>query len=343
MCSSKMFAAVAAVVAGSTMPVLAISSEPTREEFEAYKKKFEKFYSGSEDALRFKVYKDNVATINGANAKDFSYDLGINAFTDMTLDEFAMNNMGMQRGLPSAWGGMKHLGTHKYSGAALPTSVDWRTKGAVNPVKNQAQCGSCWAFSAIGSLEGAWEIATGKLVSLSEQQLVDCAKSFGNNGCGGGLMDNAFKYAEQAGMCTEDSYPYQGKNNICMTNCTVAIASGDVTGFKDVESSSENALMEAVAQQPVSIAIEADKQVFQLYKSGVLNATCGTQLDHGVLVVGYGTEDSQDYWLVRNSWGASWGEDGYIKLLRGKAGVGECGIASQPSYPVVQKKGSIIV
>lgn len=302
-----------------------------------------KFYSGSEDALRFQVYKDNVAVITDSNAKDLSYDLGINAFTDMTLDEFAMNTMGMKQGLPSAWGGLNHLGTHTYSGAALPASVDWRTNGAVNSVKNQAQCGSCWAFSAIGALEGAWEIATGKLVSLSEQQLVDCAKSFGNNGCGGGLMDNAFKYAEQAGMCTEDSYPYQGKNNICMSNCTVGIPSGDVTGFKDVESQSENALMEAVAQQPVSIAIEADKQVFQLYKSGVLNATCGTQLDHGVLLVGYGNEDNQDYWLVRNSWGASWGEDGYIKLLRGKGGVGECGVASQPSYPVVQKKGSIVV
>merc|ERR1712137_494469 len=146
------------------------------------------------------------------------------------------------------------------------------------------------------------------------------------------MGDNAFKYLEQADLCTEDSYPYQGKNSICMKDCTVGVPKGAVTGFKDVESSSENALMEAVAQQPVSIAIEADKQVFQLYKSGVLTATCGTQLDHGVLLVGYGTEDDQDYWLVRNSWGASWGEDGYIKLLRGKGGVGECGIASQPSY-----------
>lgn len=342
MAPSKMFVAALALVAKSTMA----QNEPTREAFDLYKKTYEKFYSGKEDALRFDVYKQNIATINDRNAKGFSYKLGVNAFTDMTVDEFAMNTKGVSPGLPSQWEGVKHLGTHVYSGAALPDSVDWRTKGAVNPVKNQAQCGSCWAFSAIGALEGAWEIATGKLVSLSEQQMVDCATSFGNGGCSGGLMDHAFLYVEQAGLCTEASYPYKAVNSVCAaSNCTLGIANGDVTGFKDVTSSDENALMEAVAQQPVSIAIEADRRVFQLYRSGVLNATCGTRLDHGVLLVGYGkdTESSQDYWLVRNSWGAVWGMDGYIKLLRGKSGVGECGIKSAPSYPVVQKKSVVVV
>jgi KDEL-tailed cysteine endopeptidase len=219
----------------------------------------------------------------------------------------------------------------------LPDSVDWIEKGAVTKVKNQAQCGSCWAFSTTGALEGAWEIATGELVSLSEQQLVDCAKKFQEAGCGGGEMDNAFKYAEQTTMCTETSYPYKAKNGICQaSNCSAGIPQGGVVGFKDVAGDDTEALMDAVAQQPVSVAIEADQMAFQLYRGGVLNGTCGTRLDHGVLVVGYGTENGIDYWKVKNSWGPTWGMDGYLKVLRGKKGPGECGIKMQPSYPVVK-------
>jgi len=167
--------------------------------------------------------------------------------------------------------------------------VDWTTKGAVTPVKNQGQCGSCWSFSTTGALEGAWEIATGKLVSLSEQQFVDCDKV--DQGCSGGLMDNAFQFAEKNAICTEQSYSYQGRQGTCQaSSCTVGIPSGGVTGFKDVAKDDMQALMEAVAQQPVSIAIEADKSAFQLYRSGVLSSTCGTKLDHGVLLVGYGSD-----------------------------------------------------
>jgi C1A family cysteine protease len=159
--------------------------------------------------------------------------------------------------------------------------------------------GSCWAFSTTGALEGAWQIATGKLVSLSEQQLVDCSKAEGNQGCSGGLMDNGFKYEESAAVCTEDSYPYQAQNGICHTSgCTVGIPDHGVTGYKDVTPQDEDALAEAVAQQPVSVAIEADQSIFQLYTGGVLDGACGTQLDHGVLAVGYGVEDGKKYWLV---------------------------------------------
>ena len=202
-------------------------------------------------------------------------------------------------------------------------------------MKNQGQCGSCWAFSTTGSLEGAWFIATGDLSPLSEQQLVDCDTV--DSGCNGGLMDNGFAFAEKNAMCTEDSYSYTARKGTCKaSSCTVGLAQGSVTGYKDVSTDSEQALMSAVAQQPVSIAIEADQSSFQSYSSGVLTASCGTKLDHGVLAVGYGTDVGTDYWKVKNSWGSSWGEQGYVRLQRGKGGAGECGLlAGPPSYPVV--------
>mmetsp|Transcript_47716 Transcript_47716/g.114614 ORF Transcript_47716/g.114614 Transcript_47716/m.114614 type:complete len:468 (+) Transcript_47716:52-1455(+) len=303
-------------------------------QFEKFLTEFGKEYDAMEKELRRDVFKSNARYIEEENAKGHSYVLGITEFADMTADEFAMTHLGLAKSHP--WGGLSHAGTHVTRNATLPASVDWRSKGAVTPVKNQASCGSCWAFSTTGSLEGAWQIATGKLVSLSEQQLVDCSTSFGNEGCNGGLMDNGFKYAEQKNLCTESSYPYLARSSICKaSSCASGIPKGSVTGYKDVKADDTEALMDAVAQQPVSIAIEADKTVFQLYKGGVLSGDCGSQLDHGVLVVGYGTDNGQDYWIVKNSWGASWGMQGYVKLLRGKKGAGECGIKSQASYPVV--------
>ena len=182
--------------------------------------------------------------------------------------------------------------------------LDWRDFGVVSPVKNQGKCGSCWSFSATGALERAWMLHTGSQISLSEQQLIDCSTSFGDNGCNGGMMDDAFGYAIEYGMCTEESDPYEAKEGTC-TKCVVS------THFEtcyDVEPNNEVALLAALHNGPVSVAIEADQAAFQFYKSGIIDTpTCGTALDHGVLLVGFGTDvvagKSKDYWLVKNSWG----------------------------------------
>jgi cathepsin L len=321
-----------------------LSEENHQQAFEKFVQDFEKAYETAEEkATRYGIFKENRVYIKKMNEENTDVTFDVNQFADLTHDEFAEMYIGggVKPELKQVWAGVPYLGRHEYSGAELPESVDWVAKGAVSPVKNQGQCGSCWSFSSTGSLEGAWEIATGKLESLSEQQLVDCSKKEGNQGCNGGLMDNAFTYWKTAGVCTEESYPYTAKGDpTCKaSSCKLAIPEGGVVGFKDVDKDDTKSLMEAVAKGPVSIAIEADKGAFQFYKTGVLSATCGTQLDHGVLLVGYGTENGKDYWKVKNSWGEVWGEKGYILLGRGKSTDKPDGCIAEPECALQSQSG----
>lgn len=310
--------------------ILQLDEEYEWREFTTFLSKFKKSYVNLDETThRFRVFRENLRNIILHNS-DFNqtFTMGVNQFTDLTAAEF--------RDLYIS--GMKLEGTYgckdfSSSAASAPTSIDWRTKGAVTSVKDQGQCGSCWTFSATGSAEGAWAISTGKLVDLSEQQLVDCATgiSYGSHGCNGGQMEGADKYLIQHGQCSLASYPYTAKDGTCQTCSPVA----KFSSCSDVKPYDQISLKGAVAQQPVSVAIEADTRYFQSYKSGILtDASCGTKLDHGVLAVGYGTENGQKYWIVKNSWGTSWGESGYVRIARSEStnDAGICGIAIQPSF-----------
>jgi C1A family cysteine protease len=290
--------------------------------------KFRRSYGTKEEfAHRLGLFEKTYKQIIQHNQSNKDFKLGVNHMSDFSEHEYKQL---------LGWKASGAVRQEKHLTATAAASVDWRTAGAVTPVKNQGQCGSCWSFSTTGSLEGAnFIFGTKTLISLSEQNLVDCSTL--NHGCNGGSMDLAFRYSETNHLETEAAYPYTARDG----TCKYATAKGQVgaKAYTDVPKNSPGQLATAVSRQPVSIAIEADKAAFQSYTSGIItSATCGTALDHGVLIVGYGTEGTQDYWIVKNSWGPTWGEKGYVRIAKDKAtatGAGICGINMQPSYPTI--------
>ena len=303
-------------------------------EFSNFQERFSKRYSDFQELeTRFAIFRKNFIGIISHNA-DISqnFTMGVNQFTDLTPEEFKAQYTGGLKATVGSYG----CKSFSSSASGAPVSIDWRTKGAVTAVKDQGQCGSCWTFSATGAVEGAWAISKGQLIDLSEQELVDCATgfSYGSHGCNGGQMEGALKFVIANGQCSLSSYPYTALDGTCQKCSAVA----RMSSCSDVKPNDQISLTAAVAQQPVAIAIEADTLYFQSYSSGILtSASCGTSLDHGVLIVGYGSENGIDYWLVKNSWGTTWGDNGYIKIARSSStnDAGICGIAMDPSFPSV--------
>uniref|UniRef100_A0A4W3K4G5 Cathepsin L1-like n=1 Tax=Callorhinchus milii TaxID=7868 RepID=A0A4W3K4G5_CALMI len=295
-------------------------------------------YMQKEDSYRRAVWKKNLKTIQlhnlGYSMGKHSFDLAMNQFGDMTTEEFHQLMNGFQQPDTEHLTSTKDVSTRPKS-LKLPGSVDWRDKGYVTPVKNQGACGSCWAFSSTGALEGQTFKKTGKLVSLSEQNLVDCSKAEGNSGCGGGWMENAFKYvSDNNGIDSEDGYPYTATDDPCNYNPNYKAT--NCTNYMFVSEGNETALAMAVATiGPISIAIDATHQSFQFYHHGVYYEPDCTDytMSHAVLIVGYGRKSGKNYWIVKNSYSTSWGDKGYILMSKDK--MNNCGIASHAVYPVI--------
>jgi cathepsin L len=300
-------------------------------EFDLFKLKYNKVYATAEEhSARLKIFSDNFDFVSNWEAAGRGFEVEINKFADLTNKEFV-----------AIYTGLNITKTYKVVEEKAVQSrvqgdvINWVNKGAVTGVKNQGQCGSCWSFSTTGSVEGAHFLSTGKLVSLSEQDLVDCSTAEGNEGCNGGLMDSAFQYIiNNHGIDTEASYPYRATGpNKC--EFKAADVGATISSFHDITSGSESALQAGVDKTPVSVAIDAGHNSFQLYKSGIYyEPACSTsQLDHGVLAVGYGSTGSDNYWVVKNSWGTDWGMAGYIQMSKDRNN--NCGIATAASYPLV--------
>jgi len=304
------------VLLGLVASAVAISDLQAQHAFVEFTQVFSKKYDGvSEMFKRFAIFRDNLDFVEGENAKNLTYTLGVNEFSDLSHEEFVATYVGKLTGMPKP--GELPLATEVPLPAGL-TDIDWRSRGAVTPVKQQGQCGSCWAFSATGAVEGATVAAGRPLPNLSEQQLVDCSGSYGNQGCNGGFPSQALSWAQaNRGICSQASYPYRGVQQRCQSGCPIAATTG---GPRSV-AASDAGLIGALNGRPVSVAVEAAGRAFQSYRSGVFSGPCGQNLDHAVLAVGW---NAQAY-VVKNSWGTSWGEQGYIRMSRA---TNTCGIRS---------------
>ncbi|KAK9108930.1 hypothetical protein Sjap_016990 [Stephania japonica] len=313
---------------------LCFCSLTTSDLFDHWCKQHGKSYSSEEERVyRLRVFEDNLEFVNQHNGlSNSTYKVGLNAFADLTHHEFRAAKLGLGVGGLS-FGRLKSLGGGGGFAGDVPESIDWRKKGAVTPVKDQASCGACWAFSTTGAIEGINQIKTGSLVSLSEQELIDCDRSY-NSGCGGGLMDYAFQFViKNHGIDTESDYPYQAVDRSCNRN-KLKRRVVTIDGYTDIPSGNEQEILKVVATQPVSVGLCGSERGFQLYSSGIFSGPCSTTLNHAVVIVGYASENGVDYWILKNSWGKKWGMDGYMHMRRNNGdSQGICGINMLASYP----------
>jgi KDEL-tailed cysteine endopeptidase len=303
-----------------------INTEELKSLWSSWKIYHGKAYGLAEETARFAIFVENYKRVIKFNAENENTKLAMNKFADLTGEEFKNIHAGCFKD------DGKRFVDNNYQVKSLPASVDWRTKGAVTPIKNQGQCGSCWSFSTTGALEGFHFISTGTLLSFSEQQIVDCDTQ--DDGCDGGLPYQAMEYTATAGLETESEYPYTAEDGTCTVDKSETTTTN--SGHTMIATKNTNAVLTATVAQPVSVAIEADQDVFQLYSSGVISKGCGDSLDHAVLVVGYNTFSSEQAFIVKNSWGTDWGQAGYVYISTSETpngGAGVCGILSQPVVP----------
>jgi cathepsin F/cysteine peptidase B len=329
---------VAIVVVFAALVAVAVASsvEDDKRLFADYMHTFGRTYAPAEEAHRFQCFRQNLVIIAERNAAGKGQEThGINQFTDLCPKEFAKYYLGLRPSNATKAAVPALFNKAELAGAC--SSIDWRTKGVVTPIKNQGQCGSCWSFSATGNMEGQWAKAGHSLVSLSEEELVQCSASAGNMGCNGGLMDQAFEWvASNGGINSEAAYPYTSGGGVTGT-CIRSKLAGKVAAFpshKDLPNSENQMAAWACTGGPIAIGVDATS--WQTYTGGIMTNCQGTQMDHGVLIVGFDATNSPPYWTIKNSWGVSWGESGYIRVAMGSD---QCGLTQAPSTSIAGTPG----